>query len=156
MENIPTTASDFSFPYPEKHLLQVAVIAWVAVILGTVIPGLVAYKTDVFDRSTMTAKLRALPGTPRLEPIKEAIQEEDDLYLEIKSLDGQLAIAALNPTQAPDIQRLLSLRSAVQVQLDKLQLAHTISPLFMNDLMFAWSGMYTCFAVLFFVSSRIV
>src|SRR5271169_2090712 len=146
MEITPTVATAFSFPsHPERHLWQVAVVAWVAVILGTVIPGLVAYKADVFYRHTMIDKLRALPTTPKLEPIKEAIQEEDYLHLEIRSLDGQLATAVLNPTQAIDTQKLLSLRSAVQAQLDKQERAYTIAPLFMNDLMFAWSGMYTCF-----------
>jgi hypothetical protein len=143
----------FSFPsQPEKLFLKFALISCGALVLGTIIPALVANHTDVFYQSTMITRIIRLSlGNSSLDPIRQAMAKEEAYRQELQTVDSALAKAAAHPDDVVDVQRLVNLRSVIQADLDKEEHKFSVNPLFLNDLMLAWSGMYVCFGTLAFV-----
>jgi hypothetical protein len=146
----------YSFPvHPERYLFPIALIACASVIVGTVIPALVAYTTRVFYERTMVDKILELSKTTSsLEKARKAVEAEEEYRHDIDLINTQLAEIAKQADKKPngdEVQNLLRLRASLQGNLSKQKHDISVTPLFLNDLMFAWSGMYTCFGILVFV-----
>jgi hypothetical protein len=128
--------------HPDNYVLAIALTACAAVIVGTIIPAFVAYHAQVFYFDQMRVNLES-STSEKLKPVKTALLRQKVDRERIDDIDEQLA-------KTPSNSSLISTRATFQSDLEQQQQSIAIHPFFLSDLMFAWSGMYICFATVAF------
>jgi hypothetical protein len=130
-------------------LFRVAIIAWLAFLIGTIVPGLIAAKYNVFYDSGMKSQImkmnRDKTPAPDIESEKKRLKDE------LETVEQQTA-NTLGPSATIDeINRLNAERKALEDVRSHLDEREISSPFFLNDLMLAWSGLLASLAWLLFV-----
>ena len=131
----------------DSFLARFGVIAWVSVILGTIMPALIANHNSVFYKKDLENRIIAR----NVQPAADIERQEAGLALRLKAVDLEITE---NLTAGKDLaagKNLTSLRHEIETQVAHLDEEMIAGPFFLNDLMVAWSAMYIALGVLLFI-----
>jgi hypothetical protein len=136
-----------SLQTPLHYIGTLAVILACALFVGLILPGLAAYKSEVFFYETMRhrvehqasnnllAQLRAFNQHQAL--LKNQISHIDTFLLQTSGLDLKL-----------DLPQLLTLRQAYFFELNSSKPPVSIQPFYQHIIMYFWPIMYSCLGFL--------
>jgi hypothetical protein len=124
-------------------------IALISFLIGTIVPGLVSASTGVFYQKDIRDKILK----KSLEPISSSEIQADRLRKRLREIDDELIALGTGNPHLDNMQSLISIRRIVEDDLNRLEHTFSIAPFFLNDLMFAWSAMYTALGALLFIMS---
>jgi hypothetical protein len=132
---------------PLRTLAKAGIIALLAIVVGTIVPGLIAHRAGVFYQETMLARL---PPDARTQ-LAEFSARKDTLRKQIAEIDRLLD----SPLHAKpdDIAPLLTQRSEYQRAFDSATPPIHLMPFFLNPIMFVWSAAYTTLGWLIFLAA---
>lgn len=131
---------------PLKVLRKFGWIALLSVLVGAVLPGLVAFHEGVFFRDQTEQRVRSRRADA--DKVLEAFDKQTArINLEISVLDGKIAAAGPGDNAVP---ALISLRQADRLQLEK-KLAISIQPFYLHVLMYFWPVMYCGLSTVIFI-----
>ncbi len=131
---------------PLKILRKFAWIALLSVLVGAVLPGLVAFHEEVFYRDQTEQRVRSRKADAE-NALEEFNKERTRINIEISVLDGKISVASPADNALP---ALVSLRQADQLQLQKKP-PISIQPFYLHVLMYFWPVMYCGLSTVIFI-----
>jgi hypothetical protein len=134
---------------PMKSLSVVGLIATAALLLGTIVPALIAHSTQSFYFSEMQSRVKSKNLTPAVENMTRV----GVLQARLAELDKQIASADESPTRRADIDTLLNLRRFYSAQLAEANKMISLQPFYLNAMMFIWMNAYLSLGCLAFILS---
>jgi hypothetical protein len=134
---------------PTKSLTLAGLIATAALLLGTILPALIAHSTRSFYLSEIQSTIKA----KNLAPAVDHMAQISGLEHRLAELDIQIASAADTATRRADVDGLLSLRHFYSAQLADAKKAISIQPFYLNSMMFAWMNAYLSLGCIAFILS---
>jgi hypothetical protein len=132
---------------PLRTLAKAALIVLVALIVGTIVPGIIAYRAGVFYQATMVTRL---PADARKQ-LAEFDARRDSLRKQIAEMDRTLEGAVY--AKPEDIASLLTQRSQYVKELETTKPAIHVMPFYLNTIMFLWTAGYTTLGWLIFLAA---
>src|SRR5438132_304325 len=137
--------------HPLQVLSRVALIALIAIILGLILPGLVAHRNGAFYYGQIVNHLPEA-GQKKVQAFED---EKRQKRLQISKLDEALSRIANSEQSTKDLPQLLNLRNRLASELDTTPRLSTIRPFYLSDSMYLWSAMYFSLGCLIWLVSPV-
>jgi len=142
------TVISYNSLYRIDHLLvRFGAVIWISVLLGTIIPALVAAHYHVFYKEDIEKRIIAR----ELNPAADILSQEDHLNRRVKAINAAISGLLQTTNDSAEVKALVSLRLDIQEELSKLDEQIVVAPFYLNDLMVAWSAMYIALGTLLFI-----
>ena len=135
---------DQLYSHPEKCLSWVVTVAFSAFLLGTLIPGLVAWFDLVFHQEDLIEKCSKMG----LKAVEEWAKTQEHHREQIEDVNRQLAGLSKVIGDSRKVTGLIELRQFLEREREKAKRATLVESFLISDLAYLWWTSYTALAIL--------